>query len=29
MRYGLTVVALLVPLSGCVVPPEPVGYGYG
>ena len=29
MRHGLALVALLLPLSGCVVPPQPVGYGYG
>jgi len=30
MRQGLALVALLLPLSGCVVPPpQPVGYGYG
>jgi len=28
MRFGLALVALL-PLSACVVPPAPVGYGYG
>jgi hypothetical protein len=29
MRHGLALVALLLPLGGCVVPPQPVGYGYG
>ena len=29
MRHGLALVALLLPLTGCVVPPQPVGYGYG
>ena len=29
MRHGLALVALLLPLSGCVVPPGPGGYGYG
>lgn len=29
MRPRLALMALLLPLAGCVVPPEPVGYGYG
>ena len=29
MRHGLTLAALLLPLAGCVVPPPPLGYGYG
>jgi hypothetical protein len=29
MRHGLALVALLLPLTGCVVPAQPVGYGYG
>ena len=29
MRPGLALAALLLPLSGCVVPPQPLGYGYG
>ena len=30
MRHGLTLAALLLlPLTGCVVPPQPLGYGYG
>lgn len=29
MRHGLALVALLLPLGGCVVPPQPIGYGYG
>ena len=29
MRRGLALTALLLPLAGCVVPPQPVGYGYG
>ena len=28
MRHGLTLVALLLPLTGCVAPVQPVGYGY-
>jgi hypothetical protein len=29
MRYRFALVALLLPLSGCVVPPDGAGYGYG
>jgi hypothetical protein len=29
MRRQLALMALLLPLSGCVVPPDQVGYGYG
>ena len=30
MRHSLALVAMLLPLSGCIVPPpQPVGYGYG
>ncbi len=28
MRLGFALAALLLPLAGCVVPPQPVGYGY-
>ncbi len=29
MRYRFALAALLLPLSGCVVPPDQAGYGYG
>jgi hypothetical protein len=29
MLQRLALAALLLPLTGCVVPPQPVGYGYG
>jgi len=29
MRYRLAFAALLLPLAGCVVPPDQAGYGYG
>src|SRR5258708_878251 len=29
MRSPIALMALLLPLSGCVVPPDQVGYGYG
>ena len=28
MRIGFALAALLLPLGGCVVPGQPVGYGY-